>query len=203
MPPGVRALKGHRGHITALGHLEELAQPDVFVTGAQDGHVRVWDTRAARCAHNVPAHTSERGAGAVGAIRVALTGGGGCDGGGGSGSCGDAAGRGARADGGDGIGGGLIVTAGADQRVCALEPRMGFTLVHAFGEHRDFVYSLETFGPLALSGAGDGMLLCHDLVAGKCVYGLGANRGAVRCIHAAPDGLVAAGDDGNAIVYSF
>ena len=56
---------------------------------------------------------------------------------------------------------------------------------------------------LALSGAGDGMLLCHDLVAGKCVYGLGANRGAVRCIHAAPDGLVAAGDDGNAIVYSF
>ena len=95
------------------------------------------------------------------------------------------------------------MTAGADRRVCALEPRMGFEVVHAFGEHRDFVYSLETFGPLALSGAGDGMLLCHDLVAGKCVYGLGANRGAVRCIHAAPDGLVAAGDDGNAIVYSF
>ena len=129
MPPGVRALKGHRGHITALGHLEELAQPDVFVTGAQDGHVRVWDTRAARCAHNVPAHTSERGAGAVGAIRVALTGGGGCDGGGDGG--------------GDGIGGGLIVTAGADQRVCALEPRMGFTLMHAFGEHRYFIYSLD------------------------------------------------------------
>ena len=147
MPPGVRALKGHRGHITALGHLEELAQPDVFVTGAQDGHVRVWDTRAARCAHNVPARTSERGAGAVGAIRVALTGGGGCDGGGGGGSCGDAADRGARADGGDGIGGGLIVTAGADQRVCALEPRMGFTLVRAFGEHRDFIYSTAVIIP--------------------------------------------------------
>ena len=75
------------------------------------------------------------------------SGGGGCDGGGGGGSCGDAADRGARADGGDGIGGGLIVTAGADQRACALEPRMGFTLVHAFGEHRDFIYSTAVIIP--------------------------------------------------------
>jgi F-box/WD-40 domain protein 7 len=56
-------------------------------------------------------------------------------------------------------------------------------------------------GGLALSGDGQGMLLVHDLQQGKLLYGMGANRAAVRAIHATPDRLVAAGDDGNAIVW--
>ena len=47
------------------------------------------------------------------------------------------------------------------------------------------------------------MLLAHDLESGKLLYGLGANEHAVRCIGSTPDRMVAAGDDGNAIVYQF
>lgn len=47
------------------------------------------------------------------------------------------------------------------------------------------------------------MLLAHDLASGACLYGLGANRSAVRCIRAAGESLLAAGDDGGLMVYRF
>lgn len=53
------------------------------------------------------------------------------------------------------------------------------------------------------SGDGAGMLLAHDIDSGKLLYGLGANEGAVRCLGAVGDKLVAAGDDGNGLVFTF
>ena len=53
-----------------------------------------------------------------------------------------------------------------------------------------------------MSGAGNGWLLVHDITSGKCLYGLGANSAAVRCIWGGQRTVVAAGDDGNAIIYS-
>ena len=47
------------------------------------------------------------------------------------------------------------------------------------------------------------MLLAHDLEAGRVLYGMGANEHAVRCIGTTADRLVAAGDDGNAMVYRY
>ncbi|KAF5226776.1 hypothetical protein ECC02_000277 [Trypanosoma cruzi] len=96
-----------------------------------------------------------------------------------------------------------LVTAGADKIILTLDPRANFSTVHRFTDHRDFIYSLETFGPLVLSGGGNGWLLVHDTVTGKCCYGLGANAAAVREIFSSPEHLVAAGDDGNAIVYDY
>eukprot|EP00656_Telonema_subtile_P051437 TRINITY_DN6915_c0_g1_i3.p1 TRINITY_DN6915_c0_g1~~TRINITY_DN6915_c0_g1_i3.p1 ORF type:complete len:568 (+),score=118.45 TRINITY_DN6915_c0_g1_i3:131-1834(+) len=101
--------------------------------------------------------------------------------------------------------GGVVVTAGADSRIQVLEPRMSWNPKHTFTEHSDFIYSLHVVpsGAMAFSGGGDGMLLAHDLESGKLLYGLGANEHAVRCIGSTPDRMVAAGDDGNAIVYQF
>nr|CCC90995.1 conserved hypothetical protein [Trypanosoma congolense IL3000] len=96
-----------------------------------------------------------------------------------------------------------LVTAGADKVILTLDPRAGFSPVHRFTEHRDFIYSMETFGPLVLSGAGNGWLLVHDALEGRCLYGLGANGAAVREIRATLNNLVAAGDDGSAMVYDF
>ena len=64
-------------------------------------------------------------------------------------------------------------------------------------------YSLTVAGPLVFSGDGAGMLLAHDIDSGKLLYGLGANEGAVRCLGAVGDKLVAAGDDGNGLVFTF
>ena len=48
-----------------------------------------------------------------------------------------------------------------------------------------------------------GKMLFHDCASGRALYGLGANKHAVRCIAAARGAVLAAGDDGSAIVYRY
>jgi F-box/WD-40 domain protein 7 len=72
--------------------------------------------------------------------------------------------------------------------------------------HRDFIYSLTVVGGVALSGAGDGLMIAHDVSTGKTLWGVGANTAAVRCIvpvlpEMGRQTLVAAGDDGKALIY--
>ena len=170
----IGSLKGHKGHITAVEWLCHDDEP-LFLTGAQDGHVRVWDLRVRQEVANVAAHTGEKGSGAVGALKSAA---------GPAGSC-------------------AILSSGADCKVCVLDPKMGFNVRTRFAEHKDFPYSLHVAGNMAFSGAGDGMLLAYDLATDSLCWGLAANRAAVRGIGATASKLVASGDDGRAIVYDF
>lgn len=224
----VGTLAGHRGHITAMtwaSTVNRYALPGVapgapprlspgpdpelhslLFTGAQDGHFRAWDVRSKTPVANIELHVSDGGAGAVGDISVArvptsphfLSFAGGGDGG--PPSPGSAFSGGSEADSGFET---LVVTAGADRTVCVLDPRLGFSPRYRFTQHKDFLYSLHVVGPLCFSGAGDGMLITHDLTTGKPLWGLGANMAAVRCMATAGETLLAAGDDGSALVYSF
>jgi len=97
----------------------------------------------------------------------------------------------------------LVLSAGADRRVLALDPRMSLAAVHLFEDQQDFVYSLTAIGHLAISGGGDGNVLLHDLATGTTMYGLGANQAAVRAMHAETGRLVCAGDDGTVIAFEF
>jgi len=97
----------------------------------------------------------------------------------------------------------LVISSGADKRLLTLDPRMSLQAVHLFEDHRDFIYSLHAIGHIAISGAGDGSVLLHDLQQGKCMYGLGANRAAVRALHADTNRLVCAGDDGSIVSNEF
>jgi hypothetical protein len=87
-----------------------------------------------------------------------------------------------------------------------------------FSEHADFIYSVAVWGDVCLSGGGDGMLFAHDLRTsqsakgtGGLLWGLGASsQGAVRAIGVGGGGaggagarLIAAGDDGNVLMYDF
>jgi hypothetical protein len=69
----------------------------------------------------------------------------------------------------------------------------------------DHIYSMALVagGAAIATGTGRGALLLHDSTTHRLMYGMGCNRGAVRCILAAGDNLLAAGDDGNAIAYNF
>lgn len=94
-----------------------------------------------------------------------------------------------------------LVSAGADQQIHVLDPRNSFETRFSISDHRDFIYSMHVHENLLCSGAGNGMLLVHNLDTGKLLYGLGANQAAVRCIDSTENRLITAGDDGSALVY--
>ncbi len=185
---------GHKGHVTVARWFAD-EDVNVVLTGAQDGHVRVWDLRSREEVANIAAHTSAAGSGAVAAI------------------CPTAAAPASV----DRMGGNVIVSAGADAAVVVLDPVAGFAERFRFTDHRcacgsclfvrtvvscyvmsarctvgtsrselaefreralcrTFVYALHVAGTLAFSGGGDGMLCVHDLEAGALLYALGANE---------------------------
>lgn len=91
---------------------------------------------------------------------------------------------------------------------------------HVFDDHRDFIYCMDFVpagsdaaragggggggGGVLVTGGGDGALLTHDLDSMRLLYGLGCcSAGAVRCAVAGGSRLTVAGDDGNAMLYSF
>ena len=93
-----------------------------------------------------------------------------------------------------------IITAGADKRMLVLDPRT-FTPLHCITSHKDFIYSVNTISNKIISGDGMGWVLVHDADTGKCHYGLGSNKAAVRCIHSEPNRLIVSGDDGSMACY--
>ncbi len=97
---------------------------------------------------------------------------------------------------------GLVVTMGADKRICVSDPRKSFERVAAIETHRDFIYAMEVADNVVVSSSGDGELLAHDVGTGARLYALQGNQNAVRSIGVAEDYLLASGDDGNLISYS-
>lgn len=96
----------------------------------------------------------------------------------------------------------MVVTAGADRTVKVFDLRAD-TLPVAQAMLTDFPYSLAVAGGLALAGCGDGSLLVVDISNGQTCYALGANKAAVRSLHASEKCLVCAGDDGSVCAYDF
>ncbi|KXZ51543.1 hypothetical protein GPECTOR_12g506 [Gonium pectorale] len=171
-------MKGvHAGHVTALAWFDDGGGggglAGCFVSGGQDGVLRAWDPRARANVAKVPLHVNEQGRGAVGDIIA-----------------------------GGAATGGLVATAGADGTARSLDPRMGFALVHTV-RLTDFPYSMTAAGGLAVVGCGDGSIHFIDISRGRTLYALGANRAAVRCLEASADRLLASGDDGKAVLYTF
>mmetsp|Transcript_43659 Transcript_43659/g.70941 ORF Transcript_43659/g.70941 Transcript_43659/m.70941 type:complete len:343 (+) Transcript_43659:278-1306(+) len=96
-----------------------------------------------------------------------------------------------------------VVVCGADHSMHVCDPALGFRPRLRITDHKDFPYSLHVRSDLIFSGGGNGDLLVHDINSGVCLYGLGANRAAVRCIGTTSSHLVCAGDDGSAMIYSY
>ncbi|RLN48003.1 hypothetical protein BBJ28_00000391 [Nothophytophthora sp. Chile5] len=166
----------HRGHTTSvLGSRceSEDAAGCCFFSGGQDGVVNVWDTRQKTPAASLELHVDPRSGktGAVGFLRESSE---------------DA---------------NILVTGGADGVINVLDKRQSYGVLHSFTEHLDFIYSLHLRGQLCFSGAGNGMLHVHDWKEGRLLYGLGANKAAVRAVATSRTQLVAAGDDGGVVVY--
>eukprot|EP00903_Cladosiphon_okamuranus_P015931 g14716.t1 len=220
----VKALSGMNGGGAGGGS----GTSGCVVTGGQDGFVRIWDPRVGgvtAAALEAPAHRGSTGVGAVGDVIAAGTGGNrlvsfGADKrvcvlevrGGRSSSIGGALDNSGR-------------SSGHGRRVGSAAPSSSspssLALEHVFDDHRDFIYCMDFVpaasdaaqagsggggggGGVLITGGGDGMLLAHDLDSMRLLYGLGCcSAGAVRCAVAQGSRLTVAGDDGNAMLYSF
>ena len=132
-----------------------------------------WDARCKDCACDIAAHVNAKGRGAIGTII----------------SAGPASSN-------------LVVTAGADNTVKAFDARLSAQPV-SLAKLTDFPYSMAVAGGLALCGCGDGSLLVIDIVSGQTLYALGANKAAVRGVHASKSCLVCVGDDGSVCIHHF
>ena len=132
-----------------------------------------WDSRTKASVHDIAAHVNARGKGAIGNIISA---------GAASSNC--------------------VVTAGADCAVKAFDIR---SVMQPVSEAKltDFPYSMAVAGGLALAGCGDGSLMVIDIRNGQTLYALGANKHAVRGVHASRNSLVCLGDDGSIYCYQF
>lgn len=210
--------RAHRGHVTTVYTLvnggSSISSSDAgsggttttagcFVTGGQDGFIRIWDPRVGAPVANslpggsgarggavmeAPAHRGPAGVGAVGGVMA--------------------------------VGAGLnrLASFGADKRICVLEMRGGrvggssgcrggpasrsssvrtghtdssgmqssLVIGHVFDSHQDYIYCMDfitadtssaaTSGDgegLLVTGGGDGVLLVHDLGSRRLLYGLG------------------------------
>lgn len=164
----------HNGHVTAVQTGIGSSDAPLVTTGDQAGTLRLWDLRAPRAGPS-QSKTLHPG-GAINDIQIASN-----------------------------LYNSVLVTSGADKKIRISDARMNLNPIGDLGSHRDFIYTLKLLGNLILSGSGDGMLLVHDMKQdnGKLLYGLGANAAAVRCIEATENTFIAAGDDGNAIMYHF
>lgn len=132
-----------------------------------------WDPRCKGCACDIAAHVNAKGKGAVGNII----------------SAGSASSN-------------LVVTAGADNTVKAFDARSSLQSVSQ-AKLTDFPYSMAVAGGLSLCGCGDGSLLVIDINNGQTLYALGANKAAVRGVHASKSCLACMGDDGSVCLYDF
>lgn len=132
-----------------------------------------WDPRSKQCVHDVAAHVTARGKGAIGNII----------------SAGAASSN-------------LVITAAADNTVKAFDVRADLHMVSE-AKLTDFPYSMAVAGGLALCGCGDGSLHVIDVSSGQTLYALGANKHAVRGVHASNKCLVCMGDDGSVYMYDF
>jgi WD40 repeat protein len=173
----------HQGHVTiVLGSGfqnpqeakddESSKSPQQFYTGGQDGIVRVWDTRQKSSLYALDIHIDKR-SGKAGAVGFLQ----------------------------ESEDGNALLTGGADGTIKVLDKRRSFNTLYNFTEHRDFIYAMHVKGSFCFSGSGNGMLHVHDWKKGKLLYGLGANRAAVRAIETTSNQLIASGDDGSVIVY--
>lgn len=185
----VRKFKADGGHVTSVAAYRTHGggggadSSPLLLTGHQDGRVRLWDARAAgaKPVIAIGAHrTEDGGAGAVGNI-----------------VCTNAKNELTH------LGGNVIVTAGADKTICVLDPRSTIKPCARFSQHRDYIYALKVVGSLAVSGAGDGVVLVHNLRKGNLLYGIGANQHAVKCIITRQHMMITAGDDGSTLTFRF
>jgi WD40 repeat protein len=161
---------------------------------------KVWDTRERNAVARIPSHTQESVGGSSTAAVATL-------------ACTWSP---AVQTGGGGVGG-YILAGGSDSSVALIDPRVfssgqgedvqAHAIVDRWSHHNNGIYSMCVVGSHCLfTGDGAGLMNCYDIFDGAnpLKYGLGASsQGAVQTITCVDGKIVAAGEDGNVLIFSY
>ncbi len=172
----IRALTDDDGTDDRRGARTPTDGTNVLITGGLDGAVCVWDLRTSGLVHKIEAVR-----GSVNDIKIT--------------NPADTPKEPSP----------QIIVAGSDKSIRVLDPRGGFKVSREMKEHKDIVCTLAVCDNLVLSGGGNGWVLVHDFITGKCVYGVSATeQGCCTCLEVvAPKHFVASGDDGKVIIFDY
>lgn len=96
----------------------------------------------------------------------------------------------------------MTATTGADKTIRILDARNEIGELACI-DLPDYPYSFAAAGGLLLAGCGDGSVVVVDIPTLQVQYTLRSCENAVRTMQCTNDQLVIAGDDGDAISYSF
>lgn len=98
-----------------------------------------------------------------------------------------------------------IILAGSNKLIRTLDPRRNFQVRQSIKGHESEIYTLAVRDNLVFSGAGNGWVLVHDFLTGKCQYGVGVcdNRPCTSVEVVGNEHLVAAGADGKVVIFDF
>lgn len=96
----------------------------------------------------------------------------------------------------------MTATCGADNTVRILDARSDIGELACI-TLPDYPYSFAAAGGLLLAGCGDGSVVVVDIPTLEVQYTLRACENAVRTMQCSSNQLIIAGDDGEAISYSF
>ena len=169
----LRRHKAHTGPISVVDSVFESAGGSLFVSAGADGTVKLWD-------HREKSHIQSNNIHGKAAVTALVS-----------------------------LGQNGLVSSGADNAVVHMDIRCGLKVIERYENARNSVYSMCSIGDgCVFAGDGSGMLYCYDLIgySGEVglKYGIGVSeKGAVRCLLPVGQRVVAAGEDGKLLVFSF
>lgn len=165
-------------HESPISSIEILSHEDVNVllTGCMKGKVGVWDLRTCNLVHYIDAMN-----GSVNDMKVT--------------NANDTPNEPYPS----------IVLAGSNKLIRTLDPRKSFQIRQNIKGHEGAVYTLAIKENLIFSSAQNGWILVHDVISGKCQYGVGVCVDQpCLCVEIVGDShIVAAGADGNIIIFDY
>lgn len=167
----------HKGHVTTLKWKHDLNShiSDVFISGGQDGILRMWDLRDHSNLSKDVLHVNEHGQGAISDIIIPKH------------------------------NENQIISVGADKSVKISDIRgfskMNMNVIKEF-KMTDYVYKMKEYNDLILCTCGDGMLFVIDRENERIKFNYKISDNAMRCVEVTKDNkIVCGGDDGYVAIY--
>ncbi len=99
----------------------------------------------------------------------------------------------------------MIIASTEDAKIVVIDPRKGSQISKQISDHKETISRLVVRDNLIFSSGGEGFILVHDFLKGKCLYGLETTKkNTITCLEIINSKmLAAAGTDGSVYLFDY